>query len=251
MSSSPSSSALPQLAEAKRLKAELDALRPLDPAQEARIWQKFRLDWNYHSNHIEGNSLTFGETKALLLHNITASGKPLKDHLEIHGHNEAIHAVLDFVKGGEPLTETFVRQLHQMILRERYEVAAETPDGKPAKRWIEVGQYKTAPNHVRTKTGETFHFAEPFETPAKMHALVDFVNKAMADPEVDGLALAAQVHYQFVVIHPFDDGNGRMARLLMNFILVRYGYPPAIIPTETKEDYFAALRMADGDDLPF
>ncbi len=250
MTSSSPSSALLQLAQAKRLKAELDALRPLDPAQEARIWQKFRLDWNYHSNHIEGNSLTFGETKALLLHNITASGKPLKDHLEIHGHNGAIHAVLDFVKGGEPLTEAFVRQLHQMILRERYEVAAETPGGLPTKRWIEVGMYKTAPNHVKTKTGETFHFSEPFETPAKMQALVDFVNQAMADPETDGLALAAQVHYQFVVIHPFDDGNGRMARLLLNFILVRYGYPPAIVPTETKEDYFAALRMADGDDLP-
>jgi Fic family protein len=239
------------LENAIRLKQELDALRPLDTMQEKRIWQKFRFDWNYHSNNIEGNSLTFGETKSLLLHNITAQGKPLKDHIEITGHNEAIDAILDFVKGGEPLTESFLRNLHTMMLRERYQVQAITSEGVPTKKWIEVGQYKTLPNHVITKTGETFFFAEPFDVPNKMKTLVDSINLLINPTDAEALIAAAQIHYDFVRIHPFDDGNGRMARMLMNLVLIRHGFPPAVIQTHDKEDYFAALRQADGGQFEF
>src|SRR4051812_15645187 len=94
---------------AQLLKEEIDSLRPLDKEQEARIMQKSRLDWNYHSNHLEGNSLTFGETKALILHGITAQGKPLKDHFEITGHDEAIKWIDDVLKDNTPLTEHFIR----------------------------------------------------------------------------------------------------------------------------------------------
>jgi Fic family protein len=228
------------------LKKELDGLRPLTSEQESKIWQKFRFEWNYHSNNIEGNSLTFGETKSLLLHNITAQGKPLKDHVEITGHNEAISALLDVVRGGDALTESFVRNLHTLILRERYQVDAQTPDGLPTKKWIEVGQYKTSPNHVLTVTGEIFRFAEPIEVPSKMQQLVAGVNTTLGKTDVEALIAAAKAHYDLVLIHPFDDGNGRMARLLMNLILVKHGFPPAIIETQDKENYFAALRQADG-----
>ena len=227
---------------------QLDALRPLTADQEQRIWQKFRLDWNYHSNNLEGNSLTYGETKSLLLHNITAQGKPLKDHLEITGHNEALLEISDAVKKQQPLTEVFLRQLHTLILKERYQVSAQTADGHPTKKWVEVGQYKTQPNHVLTVTGETFRFAEPFEVSAKMQTLVAQANERKAAP-AEGLLLAAKLHYEFVLIHPFDDGNGRMARLLMNLVLMQYGFPPAIIKTEEKEAYFAALRQADGGQI--
>ena len=229
------------------LKQELDALRPISPEQEAKIWQKFRFDWNYHSNNIEGNSLTFGETKALLLHNITAQGKPLKDHLEITGHNEAIKALLSFTNGDEPLTESFIRNLHVMILRERFQSHAVTADGAPTTKWIEVGQYKTLPNHVQTSTGEIFPFAEPIDVPYKMRELVEYINGNSKATDIAHLVAAAKVHYDFVRIHPFDDGNGRMARLLMSLVLIGYGFPPAIIKTEDKENYFAALRQADGD----
>lgn len=104
------------------LKKQIDALRPLKPEDEVRIMQKFRLDWNYHSNNLEGNSLTFGETKALLLFGITAQGKPLQDHIEITGHNEAVNWVLDIIKQERPLTENFIRELHKLILKEPYEV---------------------------------------------------------------------------------------------------------------------------------
>ncbi len=240
------------LERAEKLKNDLDNLRPLDREAEARIMQKFRLDWNYHSNNLEGNSLTYGETKALILFGITAQGKPLKDHFEITGHNEAINWILEIVKGETMLTEAFIRQLHTLLLKESSYKEAKTPDGKPTRRKIEVGKYKTQPNHVITVTGETFYFATPEETPAKMHDLIEWFRKEKDRADVNPIILAALFHYRFIRIHPFDDGNGRVARILMNFILMQFGYPPAIIKTEDKENYYAVLRLADADELePF
>lgn len=240
------------LTTAEQLKNELDALRPLDSEAEARIMQKFRLDWNYHSNNLEGNSLTYGETKALILFGITAQGKPLKDHFEITGHNEAINWILEIVKGETVLTESFIRQLHTLLLKESSYKEAKTPEGKPTRRKIEVGKYKNQPNHVITVTGETFYFATPEETPAKMQELVEWFRKEKEKPDVNPIILAALFHYRFIRIHPFDDGNGRVARILMNFILMQFGYPPVIIKTEDKENYYAVLRLADAGELePF
>jgi Fic family protein len=227
------------------LKNELDDFRPLKKEDEQRIMQKFRLDWNYHSNHLEGNSLTYGETKALILFGITAQGKPLKDHFEITGHNEALKWVLDIVGQDRPLTENFIRELHQLLLKESYEVDAVTPEGLATKKRIHPGVYKSTPNHVITNTGEVFYFSTPEETPAKMHDLMDWYRQKMNDSELNPILLAAEFHYKFIRIHPFDDGNGRTARILMNFILMQFGYPPAIIRTEDKLNYFAALRQAD------
>jgi Fic family protein len=231
------------------LKKELDLLRPLDAEQESRIWQKFRFDWNYHSNHIEGNSLTFGETKSLLLHNITAQGKPLKDHVEITGHNEAINVLVEVAQGNEAVTESLIRSLHVLILKERYQSKAETAEGVATSKWIEVGQYKTSANHVRTVTGEIFRFTEPNEVPARMHALCKNLNGLKQLSDEQAIIEVAKLHYDFICIHPFDDGNGRMARLLMNLLLIKNGFPPAIIRTEDKSNYFSALRQADGGQL--
>ncbi len=227
------------------LKTELDELRPISEEVEARIMQKFRLDWNYHSNNLEGNSLTFGETKALILFGITAQGKPLKDHFEITGHNEAINWVLQVVKKERPLSENFIRELHTLILKEPYEVAAITSDGLPTRKRVEIGSYKKTPNHVKTKTGEIFYFATPEETPAKMHDLLEWYRAKLDEADVNPILLAAEFHYKFICIHPFDDGNGRTARILMNFILMQFAYPPAVIKTTEKENYFSVLRQAD------
>lgn len=236
---------------ALELKAQLDALRPIDKEQEGRIMQKFRLDWNYHSNHLEGNKLTYGETKALILHGITAQGKPLKDTLEITGHNEAINWVLEMIQGERPLTENFIRELHTLLLKEPYEVDALTPDGKPTKKKINVGSYKSSPNHVLTKTGEIFYFSTPEETPAKMNDLLSWFSEKSKEEKVNPIFLAAEFHYKFIRIHPFDDGNGRTARILMNFILMQFGFPPTIIKSDadSKNDYFAALQLADAGNI--
>ncbi len=233
------------LVKAHALKDELDGLRPIDAEQEKRIMQKFRLDWNYHSNHLEGNSLTYGETKALILFGITAQGKPLKDHFEMTGHDEAVKWVEEVLHNERPLTETFIRELHTLLLKEPYQIDAITPDGVPTKKWVKVGEYKSTPNHVKTSTGEIFRFSTPEETPAKMNDLIDWYRAEMDKPEIDPILLATEFHYRFIRIHPFDDGNGRTVRILMNFILMQYGYPPTIIKAEDKINYFSALQQAD------
>ncbi|MBC8045061.1 MAG: Fic family protein [Rhizobacter sp.] len=237
------------IATADALKAELDALRPMPPDTEQRVWQKLRLDWNFHSNNIEGNSLDYGETKLLLLHGITAGNKPLKDYLDIRGHNDALLHLQNLVKQNAALTEADVREFHKIILPEPYQIDAESADGQKIKKQVRIGEYKTTPNHVRTATGEMFYFAEPFEVPAKMHDLMTWYHKSLSDESIHLLLLAATFHYEFIRIHPFDDGNGRIARILMNLALMMKDFPPAIIKTGDKENYYTALRQADAGDL--
>lgn len=230
------------------LKQKLDALRPIAPEQEAQIMQKFRLDWNYHSNHLEGNTLTYGETKALLLFGITAQGKPLKDAMEITGHNEAINWVIDLVKMERPLTENFIRELHSLLLQDSYK-ESKNADGLIVPRKISAGKYKTSTNQVETVTGEIFYFATPEETPAKMFDLLNWYHEKITEENGNPIFVAAEFHYRFIRIHPFDDGNGRTARILMNFILMQFGFPPVIIKTEDKANYFAVLQLADAGNI--
>ena len=148
------------------MKAEADALRPLDAEQEARVMQKFRLDWNYHSNSIEGNSLTYGETIAFLMEGLTAKGKPFKDHLDIKGHNEAINYLMEMIKNHQELTEKAIRELHEVILVEPYKTPAQTQGGVWVEKEVTLGAYKKQPNHVKTPTDEIHYYATPEETPS-------------------------------------------------------------------------------------
>jgi Fic family protein len=232
-----------ELCDQKRI--ELDALRPLSHEVERRVLQKLRLDWNYHSNHLEGNSLSYGETRALILHGLTAQGKPLKDHFEITGHNEAILWVEDLVQKRQPLTEAVIRQLHTLILKEDHHVEAQTEDGVPTRLLVEVGKYKTLPNHVKTITGEIVFFTTPLDTPQEMQELMEWYRTSEENP----VLLASLFHYRLIRIHPFSDGNGRVARLVMNFILMMHGFPPVIVKTEEKNLYLSALRAADAGEI--
>jgi|GEM_PF-101993 len=241
-----------ELEKAFKLKMQLDLLRPINNELESIIMQKFRLEWNYNSNNIEGNTLTYGETKALILFGITAQGKPLQDHFEMVGHDEAVKWVIDVVKGDYPLNENFIRELHTVILKEPREIPAITPDGTPTRKKVEIGKYKTQPNHVLTKTGEIFRFATPEETAPQMDDLIKWYRESSEKNALDPIILASEFHYKFIRIHPFDDGNGRTARILMNFILMKNGYPPVIIKTEDKENYYSVLRIADSGSIePF
>lgn len=235
-----------------QLKQELDTLRPISPEIERRVMQKFRLDCNYHSNHIEGNTLTFGETKALILYGLTAQTKPLRDHFEITGHNEAVLWLEEVIKQNRPLNEAFIRELHVLLLKENTTKKAKTPDGQIITRTIEVGKYKSSPNHVETASGDMFYFASPEETPAKMNDLMNWYNEQRKSEDTNPILFATQFHYDFIRIHPFDDGNGRTARLLMNFVLMSYGFPPVIIKTQDKVQYFNVLQAADAGNIePF
>lgn len=237
------------------LRAEIDGLRPLDADALGRAMQRLRLEWTYHSNAIEGNSLDYGETRALLMHGVTAHGKPLKDHLDIRRHREVIEYLEAMVREGEPVTQATLRELHLQLMGDTYEVQAQTPDGGWITREEQGGAYKSHPNHVRTATGETHYYATPEETPARMTDLMDAFTRLQAEVEAGEthpLVAAATLHHGLVEIHPFADGNGRLARVLMNLLLMRAGFPPAVLRQERRDAYFGALAEADAGDLqPF
>jgi Fic family protein len=238
-------SQLPIIQDVVDKQRQVAALRPLSADLEGRIMQKLRLDWNYHSNAIEGNALSYGETVTYLMYGLTAKGKTLKDHLDIRGHNEAIYLLLNMVKDERGFSEADIRELHRIILVEPYYSDAITPDGKPTKRLISIGQYKEQPNHVITPTGETHYYATPEDVPILMGELMQWFNAEKNNPDVHPSVLAAIFHHRFVAIHPFDDGNGRLGRILMNLILMQKGLPPAIIKLKDRQDYYVALNNAN------
>ena len=242
----------PILQEVDALKKQIDDVRPLPADVEGRVMQKLRLDWNYNSNAIEGNKLSYGETVAFLMEGITAKGKPLKDHLDIRGHNEAINFLLEVVKDTRPISESDIRALHKMILVEPYDVKAQTTEGQATTKRITLGEYKTSANHVQTATGETHYYATPEETPAKMQELMEWYNEVISNKEIHPVVAAALFHHKFVSIHPFDDGNGRLSRILMNLILMQQGYPPVVVKMDDRRNYYSLLSMADaGSNWPF
>lgn len=239
------------VAQIERFMLELETLKPLSAQAQTQFQQKISLDWTYHSNAIEGNRLTFGDTRAFLLRGVTAAGKPFRDYIDIKGHDEAVKLLFALIEQHDttPLNETFIRELHKIALVEPYRSPSQTMDGIPTTKLILPGQYKTQPNHVRTSTGAIHYYASPEETPAKMGDLVAWYRFETEKGELHPLLIAAAFHYRFVAIHPFDDGNGRLARLLMNFILMRHGFPPVVIPLDKKEQYLRALEQADTGDL--
>ena len=236
------------LNEIDRLKNEIDQHRPIPLETQEKIFQKFRLEWNYNSNAIEGNPYSFGETVAFILHGITAKGKKLKDHLDIKGHNDAIDLLLGMIKDNRIFSESDIRSLHKIILVQEYTVDAITPDGKPTKKRIQLGIYKTTPNHVKTETGEIHYYSSPEETPILMKELIDWYNEAKQNKKIHKLILATLFHHKFVSIHPFDDGNGRLGRILMNLILMQDGFPPIVVKQEDKSNYYSVLSQADSGD---
>lgn len=240
---------LPFIKELEALKAKLDSKRPLSPDLEKRVLQKLRLDWNYNTNAIEGNSFTRGETITLLMEGITAKGKPLKDALDIKGHNRAIDFMMQMLKEERPISESDIRGLHKIVLGEDYENPAITNEGLTTSKRVHPGKYKTAPNHVKTATGEIHYYASVEDTPAKMQELVQWYKEAVELPEVNPVVLASLFHHKFVAIHPFDDGNGRMTRLLTNFILLKFGYPVSVIKKDKRLEYYGALSQADNGEV--
>ena len=232
-----------------RLKQQLDALRPLPPEVTGRVEQKLRIESNYHSNALEGNTLTLAETRSLLLHGLTARGKPMREHLDIEGYDRAIKELARMAREDHPLSESFICNLHRVLLNEPYEVETIAADGRNTRRAIAVGAYKSTANNIVTSTGETYYFTPPEQVRHAMRELIDWYQAQEKEGE-HPIISAAIFHYRFVRIHPFDDGNGRMARLLMNRILLQHGYPLAIVRRDTRARYLQELERADQTEDP-
>lgn len=229
----------------KALFNEWQALQPLSIENQKRLNDKFMLEFNYNSNHIEGNTLTYGQTMSLLFQGRVEGNVPMRDCEEMKAH----HAALEFVKqaakeNDRPLTEEYIRQVHQIMLKEDYTVY-ENRGGKQIQYTIHAGIYKTRPNSVKTLTGEIFEYASPEETPILMNELVNWYNSAKEEQNLSPILLAALFHYRYIRIHPFEDGNGRIARLMVNYILSLFGYPMIVVHTEDKNNYLGALEKCD------
>ncbi len=209
-------------------KAELDALRVRVPGGTTNFDHSQDLELTYTSNAIEGNTLTAVETTMVIEHGITVAGKPLRDHLEAIDHFDAIRYVRDLARQPVPLTEMDVRSLHRLVmLRSDPDIA---------------GRYANQGRYVLTDTGR-HSFPSPAEIPALMGDCASWLGTASDTTET-----AFTAHLRLVEIHPFNDGNGRTARLLMNLVLIRGGYPPIAVRPEDRAGYIAALQQAqDGN----
>lgn len=224
--------------------------RPLSEDERAALQEKLRLEWTYHSNALEGNSLTLGETAFYLREGLTSEGKPLVDFLEARNHAEAIDRLYDVVSHKREITESFIKELNALLLKGIAERPARGPNGQTFMRTIHPGEYKREPNHVLTLSGAIHQYVEPLQVSGAMERLTAMI--AADTGCTHPTKLAANAHYDIVCIHPFDDCNGRVARLLMNLILMRAGYPPIVIRTEERRRYLEALESADrGDRDPF
>lgn len=222
------------------------ALQPLSDYDRERLSRRFTIEFNYNSNHIEGNTLTYGQTELLLLFGKVVGEADVKDVQDMTASNVSLKMMkTETVTRETPLTQSFIRTLHHTLLREDYTVYRMLPGGVQTSYVIHAGQYKTRPNSVITRYGDRFDYASPEETPALMTDLVDWYNKEERAGKLSPVELAALFHYRYIRIHPFEDGNGRIARLLVNYILARHDYPMIVVRSRKKQEYLEALHQAD------
>lgn len=221
-------------------------LQPINESDRYRLSQRFTVDFNYNSNHIEGNTLTYGQTELLLIFGKIIGEAELKDCVDMKASAVGLKMMeVEALSQDMPLTQNFIRELHKVLLREDYKVYRKLPGGEYTSYVVHAGQYKTRPNSVITRTGERFEYASPEETPALMTDLVDWYNVEEEKGEMSPIELAALFHYRYIRIHPFEDGNGRIARLLVNYILARHNYPMIVVRSRNKQKYLDALSASD------
>lgn len=225
---------------------EWQSLQPLKEQDQNRLDQKFMLEFNYNSNHIEGNTLTYGQTEMLLMFGKVVDEANMKDLEEMKASNVGLKMVKEAALDKEQsLSEYFIRTLHKTLLREDYTVYRQLPDGNTTSYIVHAGRYKTRPNSVITATGERFEYASPEETPALMTDLLQWYNQAEKEGTMTPIELASLFHYRYIRIHPFEDGNGRISRLMVNYILYRHGYPMIVVKSSDKDNYLNALNRCD------
>ena len=225
---------------------EWNALQPLSDRDREMLSRRFTIDFNYNSNHIEGNTLTYGQTEILLLFGKIVGEADVRDVHEMTASNVGLKMMKEEALLKEtPLTQHFIQTLHKTLLREDYTVYRTLPGGVQTNYVIHAGQYKTRPNSVITRYGDRFEYATPEETPALMSDLVDWYNDAERSGKFTPIELAAIFHYRYIRIHPFEDGNGRIARLMANYILTRHDYPMIVVRSRKKKEYLEALHRTD------
>ncbi len=230
--------------------AILNLKKPFGPVLDQLIQDQLMLQWTYNSNAIEGNTLTYKETSFYLLRGLTAKGKSLEEHLEISNHRDAITFLEEILKDKKfKLTEKLIREIHKILFKGIEYIKIGIP-GRENLVPINAGSYKSADNHVLKADGTIHYYAPAVGVSGEMEKLISFWEKYYK--KLHSIEMAANIHYEINRIHPFTDGNGRVARLVMNLVLLQNGYPPVIIKNEEKEKYYDSLEKADNGNLkPF
>jgi Fic family protein len=208
------------------LKKELNGYRPLSQDLVKGLKLLFDVDFTYNSIAIEGNTFSFQETKILLLDGITIGGKSMREHLEIINHKEAI----DYIEG---LSHKKASELRRSDLFNIHSIILQGIDPKNA------GKYRNVPVYVNLKDGMKHVFCDPLKIVDEMDLFFEWL---FSEKKEHPVIIAAEAHTRFVSIHPFIDGNGRTARLIMNLILIQNGYTPAIIKNKDRINYLDAIE---------
>ncbi len=215
---------LKQLTELSELKEKLDALRPLPLEVVRNLDEWFRIETTYSSNALEGNTLTASETAIVVEKGLTIGGKTVREHLEAINHAFAFDFILSLAGGATDVLQLRdIRAIHQLILKGIDDVSA--------------GGWRKVSSKV---SGSSFEFPPPWQLEELMQQWMSWLNNCQDHPVVK----AAKAHLKLVTIHPFVDGNGRTARLLMNLLLIQAGYPPAVIRPALRAEYIEALVEA-------
>jgi len=223
------------------IKSKVAAFGELTIEQKKKINYKFRLEWNFNSNSMEGNTLTIEETRSVMVGNLTVNDKPLKDVLEMQGHDKVISEILRIGKGELRLSEKRICEIHSAIMHEDDENQKD-----------KIGKWKTEANMIYNHKGERYDFVAPKEVANKIHTLlnktnasIDAINanKKNAPHPID---VALEFHLEYLDIHPFYDGNGRTARILTNLILISLGYNPFWINEKDRKIYYIYISDIQG-----
>lgn len=209
----------------------LQSARPLPPEFVQSLEHKLRIEFTHASNSIEGNTLTLRETQLLIDENITPGGKSMREIHETINHNEAIKLLYQIAERRLPVTERDLLDFHALVLKNIDDTWA--------------GRYRQT---------RVFITGSPLIPPSHVHVpeLMEKFTTGLVAISGHPAKIAADAHYEFAKIHPFVDGNGRTARLLMNLLLLQKDYPLTVIPAEQRAAYITAMDDADrGDRLPF
>ena len=211
-------------------KKAIDVVRPLPYIVLKQLRESINIEWAYNSNGIEGNSLTLRETQIVLQEGMTIHGKSLREHFETFNHQKALDFLYEIVDQSELISTKDILDIHQFIL------------GNISDDW--AGRIRNAGVRI---SGSNFMPPNAQKVPDLLNELIEYIN---SNPEeLHPVALATIFHHRFVWIHPFFDGNGRTVRLIMNLLLLRSGFPPAIILKNDRKKYYNALNQANNGNL--
>jgi Fic family protein len=212
--------------------AELNRHRPLKASTLKKLRDQFTVEMTYHSNAIEGNRLTLKETLLVLREGVTIKGKNLQEHIEAKNHEEAMNFLFEVIDSKKRLTLShhLIRQLHQLVVKDTEASIA--------------GTYRNTDVQI---LGSKHRPPPGFQVQEQMTKFFEWMTGSKS--KYHPVEFAALAHHRFVAIHPFEDGNGRTGRLLMNLLLMRSGYPIAIIQKNDRAKYYNALDDADAGDM--